>query len=109
VSFQKLEQVKLFYMVAFGDHFKKIFDDTSDGYIFALALARNALVHKSGIADKKFLENCKRFQEWKSINLHEAILFDGEIVRKLRNAARDVGLELLIHVDDILSNPESAV
>jgi len=103
VSFQKLESIKLYYAIAFGNSAKDIFDKTAGGYIYALAAVRNALTHRAGIADKKFVDQARKFDELKSIQLNQPILLDGKLVRKLRMAAAGVGADLLQHVDSLLA------
>jgi hypothetical protein len=103
VSFQKLENIKLYYSIAFGNNAKKLFDETAGGYIHALSSVRNILIHKSGIADKKFVEQAQRFPELKNIKAGQQVLLDGALVLKLRMAAGDMGNALIHLVDDILT------
>lgn len=108
VSFQKLELIKLYYSIAFGEEYKKLFTDTADGYIGALSCVRNALIHRSGIADKKFVERAQQFPELRIIKAGDLVLLDGEFVKKLRSAAAEVGWELISRMDALLSAPGQA-
>jgi hypothetical protein len=104
VSFQKLELIRRYYVLAFGDEFKTLFDDTADGYICALSAIRNVLTHRAGIADKKFVEQTAgRFTEFKEIKPGQPILLDGELVQKLKLSAAKVGAELIVRIDNLLS------
>ena len=107
VSFQRLDHIKLYYGIAFEDRCRNLFDDTAGGYIVALAAIRNALTHKSGIADKKFVKDAQRFTELNAIKVGEPILLDGEFVQKLRIAAAELGAELIAHVDKLIT-PQAA-
>jgi hypothetical protein len=103
VSFQRLDQIVKFYSIAFGDEYKKVFDDTAVGYIFALSSIRNVLTHRSGIADRKFVDKISgRFPEFDQAKVNYPLLLDGQIVSKLRMAAAEVGAELITRIDSLL-------
>lgn len=105
VSFQKLDQIRLYYAEAFGTEIKALFDQTCDGYIFALSAYRNALIHNAGKADKKFIKRVERFPELRGITLGSQLELDGVLVLKLNNAAAQLGAALLQFVDNVLTNP----
>lgn len=103
VSFQRLDDIKLFYAEVFGKDVKKLFDEVDGGYIVALSAFRNALIHNAGKADKKFLERVARFPEFRNIPTKEEFLLDGEVVARLRNAAINLGQKLIQFVDNQLT------
>jgi hypothetical protein len=104
VSFQKLELIRRYYVLAFGDEFKTLFDDVDGGYICALSAVRNVLTHRAGLADKRFVEQAGgRFSEFNAVKSGETILLDGELVQKLKLAAANVGAEMIVRIDNLLS------
>jgi hypothetical protein len=103
VSFQKLDYIKRFYSIAFDHDFGKMFSEVENGYITALAAFRNALIHNAGKADKKFVKNVQSFEEFRTIKAKDALLLDGEIVRKLHNSAIVLGWELIKFVDNVIT------
>ena len=104
VSFESLRLIKQFFGIAFGSDAEKLFDSTEAGYIRALSAFRNCIAHRAGKVDLKFKEDTQRFPEFNSLNLGDAILLDGDIVKRLRNAAAEMGLALLSHVDEMLQS-----
>lgn len=106
VSFQKLHKIKAYYEAAFGFDAAKLFDDTEDGYIYALSAVRNVLTHSSGKADKQFQKQVERFPELRAIQIGDEVLIDGSLVIKLRTAAAVLGAALLHYVDDIITPPQ---
>ena len=106
VSFQKLDYIRRFYCAAFGKEIDQLFEKTEDGYIFALSAFRNALIHKAGKADRRFVKTVARFEEFRSINPKDHLMLDGEIVRKLHNSAIVLGWELIGFVDNVLTPPK---
>jgi len=103
VSFQTLRSIKQFFKAAFGDNIGGIFDNTASGYITALSEVRNCITHRAGKVDAKFKINTQgRFSEFDTLNVGDDLLLDGELVKKLRNAAADTGSELLKTVDEML-------
>jgi hypothetical protein len=103
VSFQKLDYIKRFYSIAFDHDFGKMFSEVENGYITVLAAFRNALIHNAGKADKKFVKNVQSFEEIRTIKPKDALLLDGEIVRKLHNSAIVLGWELIKFVDNVIT------
>jgi hypothetical protein len=103
VSFQKIEYIRTYYAVAFENYVRKMFDEIGGGYIFALSAYRNALIHNAGKADKKFVKNVERFPELRSIRRDSILMLDGELVRKMRNAAIELGTSLILFVDSVLT------
>jgi hypothetical protein len=103
VSFQKLDYIRRFYCAAFGKEINQLFEKTEDGYIFALSGFRNALIHNAGRADKRFLKAVARFEEFRSIKPKDVLVLDGEVVRKLYNAAIALGWKLIQFVDNVLT------
>jgi hypothetical protein len=99
VSFPKLEVIKYWYKNTFGNGAEKLFKEHKR--ICALSAARNALVHKAGLADRKYLNAVKDFPELHA-ELDKPIPLDGEIVRELRNVAIHLGIKLIQFVDGVL-------
>ena len=96
ISFPKLAVIKNWYKTTFGNDAEKIFKENNG--ICALSAVRNAIVHKAGLVDRKYLNAVKEFPELQT-DLNSQIPLDGEIVRELRNAAIYLGTELLLYVD----------
>jgi len=103
VPLQRLRDIQSWYGRAFGKAAKDSFDQISDGYIFALAAVRNALTHAAGRADSDFVKAAQRFPELRNYQLTEKILLDGDLVRKLREAAHALAVHLIQLVDDLLT------
>ena len=103
VSFQKLRSIIHYFKISFGDECGKIFDQSASGYIRALNAVRNCIAHSAGKVDSHFrIATGDRFPEFASLSIGNPILLDGEIVKKLRNAAVETGLALLNFVDALL-------
>jgi hypothetical protein len=102
VSFQKLRSIKDYYKIAFENDIDKLFDETVDGYIYALSDVRNCIAHSAGKVDGSFFNRAKRFPEFANLNIGDKLLLDGDIVRKLRNAAGLTGAALIKAVDEML-------
>jgi hypothetical protein len=60
-------------------------------------------LHKAGIADATYKNEVAKFSELNSVEENKHIRLDGEIVRKLRNAAIAVGIELLLYIDGLIT------
>ena len=109
VSFRRLDDIRLFYAEAFGTDARKMFDEAANGYIYALAAYRNALIHTSGKADREFVTRVQRFAELRSISEGDALMLDGALVKKLQQAAHDLGEQLIHFVDGVMTpSPEPA-
>jgi len=106
VSFQKLDYIKRFYTVAFDFDFDKMFSETEGGHITALSAFRNVLIHHAGRADKRFVKQVQPFEQLRGIKSSDKIFLDGELVKKLQQAARSLSLRLIQFVDDVLT-PQS--
>jgi hypothetical protein len=102
VSFRKLAVIKYWYKTTFGSAAEKLFNKNKR--ICALSAVRNAIVHKEGRADRKYLNAVKEFPELQT-DLNRVIPLDGEVVRELRNVAINLGTELLLYVDGVLTSP----
>ena len=103
VSFQKLDYIRRFYSAPFGKEINQLFEKIEGGYIFALSGFRNALVHNAGKADKRFVKAVARFEEFRTIKSRDALVLDGEVVRKLHNSAILLGWKLIGAIDDVLT------
>jgi hypothetical protein len=102
VSFQKLPRIVTNYKVLFGKRIRDIFK-TNDNYLAALVAARNLLMHKAGRVDDQFIARVKAFPEFGGAEHDKPLQLDGEIVNKLRDAAIQVALKLIIAADNVLS------
>lgn len=102
VNFQKLWSIKQYYKIAFGDTVGKVFSDSASGYIRALSEVRHCIMHRGGRFDSKSLTALGGFPEWASTKPKDELQLDGEIVKKLRNAALETGLNLVRFVDACL-------
>jgi hypothetical protein len=111
VSFQTLSNIKKYYSVIFEKPvMKRIFEETSGGYIAALSAVRNILTHKAGIVDSSFVVQVKNFPELSTFKDKDPLLLDGGIVKRLRQAALDHAQAIITAADDILSPlPSKAV
>lgn len=106
VPFQKLPNIITAYRTAFGKTVQeKLFG--KDPYIFALSAVRNVITHKAGVADRKYVSAVKNVPELRTVVINTPIRLNGVIVRKLRNAAITVGNELVLFVDEQLSNQQN--
>ena len=61
ISFPKLAVIKNWYKTTFGNDAEKIFKENNG--ICALSAVRNAIVHKAGLVDRKYLNAVKEFPE----------------------------------------------
>ena len=100
VSFQRLRSIIHYFKIAFGDDAGKIFDQTAAGYVRALNAVRNCIAHSAGKVDAQFKGAVgERYAEFANLKSGGRLVLDGALVKKLRNAALEVGLELLRLVD----------
>jgi hypothetical protein len=102
VSLRRLAEIKSWYKTTFRSVAEKLFNENKS--ICALSAVRNAIVHKSGRADRKYLNAVKEFPTLQT-ELNRLIPLDGEVVRELRNVAVRLGTELLLYVDGVLTSP----
>jgi hypothetical protein len=105
VSFQRLKDIQFWFGIAFGEQASKLFDETAEGYIFALSAFRNALTHSAGKADTRFVKQVAQFAEFRSIQINDPILLDGALVKKLQKASLELGTRLVQFVDNVLTPP----
>lgn len=107
VSFQGLKKIIAAYKTVFRKKAETIFDQNKA--VLALAAVRHVIAHKAGVADRKYLNAAKDFPEllqFTKVKLKQPIPLDGEMVRELRNAAINLGIELLLHVDGVIASRE---
>src|SRR5437868_4083054 len=110
VTFQTLRDIKNYYEIAFGNDVARLFDEIENGYIEVLATFRNVITHSAGRADKKFVDRIHgRFPEFDSIKENDLLQPDGELANKLNTVAAKLGAELLAHIDDVLTPPETTI
>ena len=102
ILFQRFRDIKFWYKTAFGQNVEQLFKKTEGGYIKALSAVRNVILHKGGTADAIYRNEVQKFPELKHVQENKLIELDGEIVRKLRNAAIALGVELLLFIDGAL-------
>jgi hypothetical protein len=103
VSFKKMRLIISWYKTTFGNEMKNLFNEHP--YIVALSAVRNAIIHKAGIADKKYIDAVGTFPELNRVGESNPISLDGKIVRNLRNAAINLGTNLLLYIDDVITPP----
>jgi hypothetical protein len=102
ISFQKFREIKFWYKTAFGEDVEKLFR-VEGGYIRALSAVRNVILHQGGKADATYIKEVKKFPELSRAEENKLIQLDGEIVRKLRNAAIALGIELISWIDRMIT------
>jgi hypothetical protein len=107
VVFQKMEAIKDSYAVALGPVAKALFDDVEAGYIHVLHAFRNVLAHKRGRTDVTFRDQIKGHPELGFIKLGQPVILDGEITRKMRDAAMVLGRKLVELADNELQRQKS--
>jgi len=101
-SLRRLADIKSWYKTTFRSGAEKLFNENER--ICALSAVRNAIVHKAGRADRKYLNAVKKDPELQT-DLNRVIPLDGAVVRELRNVAIHLGTELLLYVDGVLTSP----
>ena len=105
VTFQSIKKIGENFKAIFGQPAMDALDNTAEGYTYALSSTRNCIVHKSGWVDHEFKRDAvSRFGEFSHLEIRDRILLDGELVKKLRNAAAETGLALLHLADASLEN-----
>ncbi len=60
---------------------------------------------KPGLADATYIKEVKKFPELAQVKENERVQLDGQIVRKLRNAAINLGNRLLLFIDQGITPP----
>ena len=79
--------------------------------IKALAVLRHLLVHKNGIIDRRFLEQCSEHPvvtDFAMFKEQQEVLINNEMVRSLVDPALRHGFELIRLVDDWMTDPPAA-
>ena len=79
--------------------------------IKAVAVLRHLLVHKNGIIDRRFLEQCSEHPvvtDFAMFKEQQEVLINGEMVRSLVDPALRHGFELIRLVDDWMTDPPAA-
>ena len=107
VVFQRMDDIKTFYAAALGPAAKSLFDDVEAGYIHVLYAFRNVLTHKRGRADTTFRDQIAAYPEFSKIKRGQQIVLDGEITRKMRDAAMVLGRKLVELADKELQRQKS--
>jgi hypothetical protein len=106
IPLQNMRSIKSWYKTAFGSKVEKAFK-MYDGYIVALAMTRNVIVHNAGIADAPYLREMRKIPAFcnliRGVKKGKPIRLNGRIVRYLRNASIIVATELVQYVDNELS------
>ena len=101
-SFRRLDDIRTFHIAAFGDEIKKLFVEIEEGYIEVLSSVRNLIVHKRGYVDVEFLGKIQRFPAFNDVTERTLLLLDGEQVKKMRDAAMNLGRKLIQVADAAL-------
>lgn len=102
VVFQTFKDIERFYRALFGPSGMALFDTVEAGYIRVLYAFRNVLVHRRGKADLTFKDQVANYPEFNKIKLDEQIALDGNITRKMRDAAMVLGRKLIELADEEL-------
>jgi hypothetical protein len=103
IPFQRFRLIKFWYKIAFGEEVEKLFREVEGGHIRALSAVRNVILHKGGIADATYKKEVSKFPELNRAEENKPISINGEIVKKLRNAAIVLGVELILYIDRALT------
>lgn len=102
VTFRRLDKIVEWYSITFEDRARQIFRDNRD--INALAAYRNSLIHNSGRADKDFIRQIECVSDLRGkFKDNQELPLDGELAKRLRNAAISVGLLLIQLADDFIT------
>ncbi|MBL9113999.1 MAG: hypothetical protein JNJ83_03260 [Verrucomicrobiaceae bacterium] len=108
LKFVNLGSVVKAYLQSFytdADEIHKLIQEES---LLALFIMRNAIVHKAGKVDVKFMSERGRAKvalaKWQGLTLHDSIEIDGNDVRGLIEPAFKTGATLIVEVDKWIKN-----
>jgi len=104
-NFGLLESIRSAYLRAFSEHSENIEKAIFDPSLDQLAMLRNVLVHRGGIADEDFCKTVKRFKFPHFIGIPEqtAISLTGQIVLDVIDPAIKTSVQLAQTVDSWLT------
>jgi hypothetical protein len=102
-AFHKLSGIRLAYSAAFSKKSEAIDIALSKISLDRLNLARNLLLHKSGIVDQKFLKGAKELNWAAEAEDGKTLRLDGEIVIELFRPVFQCGMDLILAVDEWVS------
>jgi len=100
MSFNGMRGLRTVYKAAFGDDAKSLFDGFHE--LRDLESLRNVLVHRAGIADKRFCDRVKQSPRLSVFEERKRVRLDGEMVAHHANAAISAGVSLVLWVDQWL-------
>jgi hypothetical protein len=99
VSFDSLMKMRAAYSCAFKVPSASIDDALCDQSTEALALVRNLLLHKAGIADDRYIKAAQSIPGCPQIGLRKHIPLRGDLVANLINPVIGVSMRLISAVD----------
>ena len=97
--FDTLESLRIAYAAAFCQDYDRIDDLLANKEIDALALIRNLLVHKGGVADQRYLDRASGLPNCPVADLWNPLHLDGEIVADVVSPVVRCGRDLIDAVD----------
>jgi hypothetical protein len=110
LKFINLHSVVKAYLQSFYTDADDIHNLIKDDSLVALFIMRNALVHKAGRVDSKFMSECMRsdrLKKWHGLTLRDVIEIDGADVKSLIEPAFKTGAALIVKVAEwIKQHPE---
>lgn len=105
VRFDSIDSIRESYAAAFAESaFVKVLNKPE---LFGLSEVRNLLVHRSGIADRKFVSRMKSNSDWSHTPAGTILPLNGALAAKLTTTAVQCSIELARGVDCwLVANPE---
>jgi len=109
VQFTSLDDIRAAYSLAFSEKAKKARTDNIDAALAsksldALSAVRNLIVHKAGLADEVYLEDCRTAPNAPPLRDKERLMLNGAMCHDLIGPVIKVSVDLIIAVDSWLSN-----
>jgi hypothetical protein len=106
-NFTVLNSIRDAYSMAFHNHGEKIQAAISDQSLDALNAARNLIVHKAGVIDRRYYNETKNLTLAPKGQIGERISLDGQIVATLVNTGLERCNGLILAVDEwLLRHPQ---
>jgi hypothetical protein len=103
-SFQRLDDIREAYSVAFKDHSQEIDTILADKTIDALGAVRNLIVHKSCVVDEDYQNKAKDCPLLDHLSVGERLMIDGDMVGALTGPVMNRSIELVKAVDRWITN-----
>lgn len=101
-GFKSRARIRHAYRTTFKSNYDLVSKAMNDDSMDALALLRNVLVHKSGLADDEFLDGAKFIPLLNPFHGHtegQRVEIDGNIIKSVVGASSRMAVELMIGVD----------